>query len=129
DEPAHILMQHFNSDGTASGPVVDTGLIHDFVSETTANSMGVEFLPDGGWIILYNSYPSHAAFQRFHSDGTLNGEPIFTSSSVGAYWSEFIVLPDGGWVVALNTSVGVVLERYDADGNLVGEPTRIDDGQ
>jgi hypothetical protein len=96
-------------------------------------------LNDGGWVVLWHSSGAQdgAGYgvyqQRYNADGSLFGGETrvntYTTSDqmnpVGA------VLPDGGWVVSWMSSgedgsgYGVYLQRYSADGAIVGSETRV----
>lgn len=96
-------------------------------------------LADGGWIVTWQSSPNdtHTTIfqQRFDSDGAAVGDEVEVSKGRAdvKHDSAIAVLADGGWVVCWTDEShgfvgGLYQQRYDADGNRVGNQTQIGSG-
>ncbi|MFM2281806.1 MAG: hypothetical protein RLZZ444_4037, partial [Pseudomonadota bacterium] len=89
-------------------------------------------LDDGGFIVSYMDYLSgNNLFRRFDSDGVAIGTVTAASDIGDAANLSIAVLEDGGFVMtwsdgaAGDTSIGVRMRRFDAEGEAMGPATLV----
>jgi Ca2+-binding RTX toxin-like protein len=131
-----IYQQRYAASGaTVGGEVhVNTTLTGNQLYADTAA------LSDGGWIVTWIDYGggdgSGAGIfqQRFDSTGaTVGDETLVNTNTTGAQEDQDVVgLADGGWVVCWTDrsgqdggGYGIYQQRFDADGETVGDETLI----
>ena len=102
----------------------------------------ITVLEDGSYIVpfLATSEVNNADndgygvfFQRYDADGNKIGEPELanTTTQGNQFEADVASLSDGGYVLAWQSDVGdgsgngIYMQRYDADGNRVGEETQV----
>lgn len=128
-----IVGQRFNPDGTRDGA--------EFVINTTTASdqrfSSVATLEDDGFVVTWSSLDQdgsgYGVFgQRYNSDGTPSGTEfqINTNTANDQKHPSVTALADGGFLVTWSSfnqdgdAWGVYGQRFDADGNRVGEEFR-----
>lgn len=139
-----IYQQRFASDGNPVGDEARVSTVHQWERETEMVA-----LPDGGWLVSWATNFSAGNlggiyFQRYAADGTAVGSPqmantfsYFNTNSDQSLHNEqeLAVLADGGWIITWtssgqdnpNSSDGVYQQRFDANGNRVGEEDLVND--
>lgn len=128
-----IYQQRFDADGEK----VEGEVKVDPVMAGSAFDPQVAALADGGWIVAWHSYldneDGNVFQQRFDQDGAAIGDAVEVSKGrdddqTGA---AVAALADGGWVVCWRDQSiggGLYQQRYDADGNRIGNQTQIGSG-
>jgi hypothetical protein len=129
-----IFQQRYDSAGNAVGTerLVNT-TVRDNQTDTS-----VAGLPDGGWIVTWQSYGQTSATyghniyqQQFDASGLPVGNETRVSTTGGwAHYPKVAVLSDGGWVVSWSSGSNVdnmaaFQQRYDKDGAPLGSELRI----
>lgn len=98
-------------------------------AEDAAGSTGMRMasLADGGYIIAWQAQPSTAIMaQRFHADGTDNGDTFEISSAVvGNTEASVTGLADGRFVVTWCSNNKVIQSVFDATGNILVEEVEV----
>jgi hypothetical protein len=120
-----IYAQRYGADGAPQGGEFR---INTFTPSTQALS-SVAALPDGGWIVAWQSSAGLAASgiygQRYSSEGLPQGSEVqIKGGPIGKANSSVAALIDGGWVVTWQTNIngagGISGQRYDSTGSKVG---------
>ncbi|MGV3551732.1 Ig-like domain-containing protein [Rhizobium sp.] len=129
-----VYQQRYGSDGIAAGPLVT---VYDSPSNWgmgNNDSPSVTVLEDGGWVVAWSEYSAGSfSMQRYGADGTPAGNVISLPNATYSNLNPSVAAtPDGGWVMVYSlynndTAYDIFLQRYDADGNAVGEPLTVSD--
>lgn len=142
-----IFIRRFASDGS---PVDEASLVNVFgapVNDAVTSTVShphIAILADGSFVVVWQAsgadgvfdYDSDIYMQRFGADGV----PIGDTSRVNNVEpfqqddAQVLALPDGGWLVVwtdeavdsgggitTRTEPKIVAQRYDADGNMIGD--------
>lgn len=129
-----VYSQRYNADGSAAGG-------ETLVTATVADQREPHLatLDDGGWVITWHSNGQDGSgygifAQRYDSSGApVGGEfQVNTTTANDQLYATVEALPDGGWAIAwLSITPGsdpyggrvgnIYVQRYDADGNAVGD--------
>ncbi|MCZ4283053.1 VCBS domain-containing protein [Kiloniella laminariae] len=129
-----VYGQAYNADGTPQGT--------EFRSNTYTSSYqtdpSVSGLPDGGWIITWNSWgqdgSEHGVYgQIYNADGSSRGNEfkVSTHTSGLQWYSAVETVEDGGWVVSWRSynqdgsDYGVYSQAFNADGSKQGSEFRV----
>ncbi|WP_421781244.1 hypothetical protein [Kiloniella litopenaei] len=129
-----IYLQRFDADGSPVG-------VETQVNSTTADSQiwsSITTLADNGYVVSWSSNKQDGSgygvfLQRYGADGKLVGGElqVNTYNSGHQFSSAIEALSDGGFVVAWQSQgqdgsdYGIYLQRYAADGTIVGNETLV----
>jgi len=134
---ASIVLQRFDSSGEKVGGETEVSKLTDFdlYSNVTPEVAGLD---DGGYVVVFadkDSDGSGVYYQRYDADGNEMGERVLLNEdeSANQYNPHVTELNDGGflttWVNVSEdmSSMEVVGQRFDADGNRVDEIFKVSD--
>ncbi|MBC7281297.1 hypothetical protein [Hoeflea sp.] len=122
-----VFQQVFDAEGNAVGGEVRVNTTtsgRNFISD-------IEALPDGGWVVVWNTGDRNVEQQRFDANGDpVGGETRVNTIGGGPNSSPTVTgLIDGGWVVTWadpdGEETGIFQQRYDSDGDAVGSQTGV----
>ncbi|WP_243372899.1 cadherin domain-containing protein [Microvirga solisilvae] len=127
-----VYQQRYNASGTAVGAETKVNALTDGGQSRPS----VTSLPDGGWLVTWESHTSsgaHAIYQqRYNASGVASAAtdlPVETTNSDYKVMPTVTTLADGGWVVTWTSySAGgdIVQQRFDKDGvALFSTPQRV----
>lgn len=132
-EDLEIYQQRYD----ASGNLVDLNQLVNTTTEGAQLQSEAVALADGGWVVKWVS-AGVASFdvhlQRFDENGDpVDGEVLVNNVETPMYGygstSSITALDDGGWLVTWNDlnydEEAIYQQRYDADGNRVGEQVAV----
>jgi Ca2+-binding RTX toxin-like protein len=118
--------QVIDSSGDKVGATIEYGNMYN---------PSVAALADGGFVLAWETAaggPMHISAQRYDVDGVAVGPELAVTSASTSYTSQdakVLALPWGGFIVAWDTNMGgeltIQAQLFDADGNKVGTPSRI----
>ena len=130
-----VYGQRYDADSRAVGSEFQ---VNTYINHHQLNP-AVTGLNDGGFVVTWQSYnqdnSGYGVYgQRYDAEGARAGNEF----QINTYYNNFQQMPevtalaDGGFVVAWQSypqdgSTGIYGQRYDADGNTVGDEFRIND--
>ncbi|MCB1518766.1 MAG: cadherin domain-containing protein [Hyphomicrobiaceae bacterium] len=131
-----VYQQRYDSSGA---PVGGETLVNTFTNSYQTYSE-VTALSDGGWVVVWESLDQDGSnfgiyMQRYDSDGnSVGSETRVNTTTANAQFHPVVAeLTGGGWVVVWHStnqdgnSNGIYMQRYDADGNAVGDETLVNE--
>jgi Ca2+-binding RTX toxin-like protein len=127
-----IYQQRYDADGSASGTSVKANTYTDSSQDQPA----ITALDDGGWLLTWQSSGQDGSAygiyqQRFDRSGSAEGGEtrVNTTTAGNQNYPTATTLADGGWVVTWTgqdgDSFGILQQRYDAGGHVVGSETLV----
>lgn len=118
-------VQRHDSTGTPTTPICHLPKIALGAEDKPWVSVG----PDGGWTLLYSgnsasTYYSQAVYEQ-HYDAS--GAPAGAATIIGSapYTPSVVKLPDDSWLLTWKLTSTMYFQRYDADGNRIGDESAI----
>ncbi|VVN09551.1 hypothetical protein PS647_03770 [Pseudomonas fluorescens] len=134
-DDGNIYQQRYAEDGNAFG---SEQLVNLTVANNSASQPPVTALPDGGWLVTWQSYDPNGSksydiyAQRYAADGTAQGEFRVNSTTANFQGEPSVAaLADGGYVVSWmsyqqdGSGYGIYAQRYGADGAALGGELRV----
>lgn len=95
-------------------------------------------LDDGGWVVVWDSAgqdgSGYGVYQQvYNADGSARGDEtqVNTYTSDNQYFRSVTALADGGWLVTMESvgqdgdNRGIYAQRFDANGDAVGEEQQV----
>jgi Ca2+-binding RTX toxin-like protein/subtilisin-like proprotein convertase family protein len=114
---------------TSSGSIIGNKFAVNTNTNNWQNAAEITALADGGWLAVWRSdHNARIQGQRYNANGAAVGEEVNLTGNMDSRGGIVVAMPDGGWIFAFHGS-GVsgwetLFSRYDASGNIVGEPVR-----
>ncbi len=126
-----IQAQRYNADSVAIGDE-----FHVDIDDTSGFQLfpSIASLKDGGFIVTWTSMPadtniSNVKAQRYDENGDMVGNEILVRTDAGLWPAPVTGLADGGFIIIWESFdgdwTGINGQRYDSDGELVGEQFQV----
>ncbi|MCY1506536.1 RTX calcium-binding nonapeptide repeat (4 copies) [compost metagenome] len=122
-----IHAQRYDASGHRLGGEV---LVNTSTADFQQGS-AVTALPDGGWLITWESESRRICSQRYDALGNTMGSETLVAITSGSAYPSIATLADGGWLIAWEThnptagEFDIYTQRYDAQGNAIGGPAPV----
>ncbi|RXK12017.1 hypothetical protein CP985_14800, partial [Malaciobacter mytili LMG 24559] len=132
-----VLEGRYDKANHQIDPVVDQIGQLEYNKRVDGNQHLTKYGENGEFIITYKGYNTSGKravfFQRFNADGTKKGDQVEVQDDViNGTKPKIIELADGSFVVTYtlklpeNSSVSIIVQKYNEDGVKVGEPIIVD---
>jgi Ca2+-binding RTX toxin-like protein/subtilisin-like proprotein convertase family protein len=114
---------------TSSGSIIGNKFAVNTNTNSWQTAAEITALADGGWLAVWRSdHNARIQGQRYNANGAAVGEEVNLTGNMDARGGIVVAMPDGGWIFAFHGSGAsgweTLFSRYDASGNIVGEPVR-----
>ena len=129
-----IYAQRYAADGSTDGDEFQVNT----VTNSSQSTPSAATLPDGGWIITWQSYDQDGDdngiyAQRYAADGSNDGNEFQVNTYTDSLQStpSVAALPDGGWIICWQSfdqdgnAYGIYAQRYAADGSTDGNEFQV----